>query len=355
VRVHVLKFTWFCLTLVFACVYARTLSARMHFCAISQDFIDKLIHALEMIVMERQQKEQEAGTRRKRRGTTSEDGSPYPSEADSDEFAYDEQAPISCKEFILAFAHCLGYGEMDGVAEVLEKRASEYRRIGKLFGMEKVQPTFQWSKFWLSFFATGLAFVTFPLASLLHRFRSADDPEVDPVLEASDSSSANSVAKRQARLRRKDKGKSLYDILRASQWLPHPFTTFDGLQRYLMAQWVPCFLALGVYCVFQDHMLHVSLMEIIYPLCIYLVIGMYLATISGYEHPKLQLRRMNTTLSWEFKHNELHAVFTFRAHTPEGHAVDQINCIADVLFASQFKAFTSWAAALVLADVIQQV
>ncbi len=41
------------------------------------------------------------------------------------------------------------------VAQVLEKRASEYRRIGKLFGMEKVQPTFQWSKFWLSFLATG--------------------------------------------------------------------------------------------------------------------------------------------------------------------------------------------------------
>ena len=38
---------------------------------------------------------------------------------------------------------------------MLEKRASEYRRIGKLFGMEKVQPTFQWSKFWLSFLATG--------------------------------------------------------------------------------------------------------------------------------------------------------------------------------------------------------
>jgi hypothetical protein len=32
--------------------------------------------------------------------------------------ALDEQARISCKEFILAFAHCLGYGEQDGVAEV---------------------------------------------------------------------------------------------------------------------------------------------------------------------------------------------------------------------------------------------
>ena len=32
--------------------------------------------------------------------------------------------------------------------------------------MEKVQPTFQYKKFWLSFAATGLAFVTLPLMTL---------------------------------------------------------------------------------------------------------------------------------------------------------------------------------------------
>ena len=47
-----------------------------------------------------------------------------------------------------------------------------------------------------------------------------------------------------------------------AQWLPAPFTTFDALQRYLMAQWVPCIIALALYCFFQDHMLHVSLMEV---------------------------------------------------------------------------------------------
>ena len=46
-------------------------------------------------------------------------------------------------------------------------------------------------------------------------------------------------------------------------------------------------------------------MEVLYPLGIYIVIGMYHATISGYEHPKLQLRRMNLDLSGELKHNEL--------------------------------------------------
>ena len=53
------------------------------------------------------------------------------------------------------------------------------------------------------------------------------------------------------RARSKYSNKSFYDILRASQWLPHPFTTFDALQRYLMAQWVPCVTALALYCIFQ--------------------------------------------------------------------------------------------------------
>ena len=251
----------------------------------------------------------------------------------------DDNAPITCKEFIIAFARCLGYGMQDGVAEVLEKRASEYRRIGKLFGMEKVQPTFQWTKFWLSFLATGLAFVTLPIAGILHRLHGGQSAEDMPI-HSEQGPGTNS------RWRRGFHNKSLYDILRMSQWLPHPFSTFDALQRYLMAQWLPCISALALYVIFQDSMLHVSLMEVLYPLGVYMVIGMYHATISGYEHPKLQLRRINTTLSWEFKHNELQAVFAFRAHTPEGHAVDQINFIADVLFASQFKTLTYYAAAL---------
>jgi len=42
---------------------------------------------------------------------------PY-SSTNSTDSPMDDTAPISCKEFILAFAYCLGYGEYDGVAEV---------------------------------------------------------------------------------------------------------------------------------------------------------------------------------------------------------------------------------------------
>ena len=45
--------------------------------------------------------------------------------------------------------------------------------------------------------------------------------------------------------------RTLYNILRTSQWLPHPFTTFDALQQYLMAQWLPCICALALYVMFQ--------------------------------------------------------------------------------------------------------
>ena len=106
------------------------------------------------------------------------------------------------------------------------------------------------------------------------------------------------------------------------------FATFDAFQGYLLLLWLPCLTALVVYVVFQvcvcvciythmhmyayvythvvgvfvswltalvvyvvfqDHMMHVSLMEIIYPFFIFVVIGMYHSTISGYEHPKLQV------------------------------------------------------------------
>ena len=162
----------------------------------STDFLDKLIFQVEDVV----------------RRTSSSGHGQWDEGAESGEVVAGgvvgeetiHATPISCKDFVLAFARCLGYEDHEGVhtcmhahmhtyahthihthirthihtcryedhegvAEVLEKRASEYRRIGKLFGMEKVQPTFQWSKFWLSFAATGLAFVTYPLASLMHR------------------------------------------------------------------------------------------------------------------------------------------------------------------------------------------
>ena len=55
--------------------------------------------------------------------------------------------------------------------EMLELRADEYRKIGKLFGMEKVQQHFSWSKFGLTFFSVGLAFISFPLCQVLDYVR----------------------------------------------------------------------------------------------------------------------------------------------------------------------------------------
>eukprot|EP00960_Hanusia_phi_P070984 767440-Hanusia_phi.AAC.4 len=50
-------------------------------------------------------------------------------------------------------------------------RANEYRRIGKLFGMERIQNHFQWTKFWLSFFSASFAFIAFPLCKVLDKYR----------------------------------------------------------------------------------------------------------------------------------------------------------------------------------------
>ena len=113
-----------------------------------------------------------------------------------------------------------------------------------------------------------------------------------------------------------------------------------------MGLWGPSMFSMVAYCVFNSYMEHVSLMEVMSPLILYFIIGTYIATISGYEHPKLVLRRLNMHLSSEVRQNELHAIFAFRAHTPEGHAVNQIATIADVLFKNKFQWWTQVAAAL---------
>eukprot|EP00961_Rhodomonas_salina_P101289 1363168-Rhodomonas_salina.2 len=52
------------------------------------------------------------------------------------------------------------------------------------------------------------------------------------------------------------------------------------------------------------------------------------------------------SLSAQTKLNELQAIFAFRAHTPEGHMVDQIGSIADFLFARRFQGMSSSGSAL---------
>ena len=82
-----------------------------------------------------------------------------------------------------------------------------------------------------------------------------------------------------------------------SQWLPSPYASFDAFQHYLMGLWGPSMFSIVSYCFFYSYMERVSLMEVISPLMIYFIIGTYIATISGYEHPKLVLRRLNMHLS----------------------------------------------------------
>eukprot|EP00960_Hanusia_phi_P050065 759977-Hanusia_phi.AAC.2 len=235
-----------------------------------------------------------------------------------DELPHAEDVPITKKEFILAFARCLNYNDEVEVEEVLEKRAYEYRRIGKLLGMEKVQSQFSWPKFWLSFFSDAMAFISFPLCKISDGIR----------------------------LGKQHRNMSLYDILSESQWLPEPYTSFDSFQYYLMVLWLPCIFSLVIFFVFYSQMDKISVLEVLSPIGVYIMRGMYIATISGYEHPRLVLRRLNSALSSELKRNELQAVFAFRAHTPEGHAVDHIGAITDVIFMDKFRLFSVAASAL---------
>jgi hypothetical protein len=237
--------------------------------------------------------------------------------------ASEQEAEISEKDFTLAFARCLcGTVREAEMEEMLEQRAEDYRKIGQLFGMEKMQQHFSWNKFALTFFSDTFAFISFPLCKFLEHLRPSAD-----TLDGEGKS-------------------SLYDVLTECQWLPLPFASFDAFQHYLMSLWGPSMFSIVSYCVFYRYMQHISLMEVLSPLMIYCIIGTYMATISGYEHPKLVLRRLNMHLSSEVRQNELHAVFAFRAHTPEGHAVNQIGTIADVLFKNKFHWWTQTAAAL---------
>jgi hypothetical protein len=73
----------------------------------------------------------------------------------------------SAKDFLMAFARCLEPdSELGTIEEILEKRAVEYRKLGSLFGMEKVQQQFHWNKFMLTFFSDTLAVIAFPLCKL---------------------------------------------------------------------------------------------------------------------------------------------------------------------------------------------
>ena len=122
------------------------------------------------------------------------------------ELPQNDTAPISSTAFVLAFARCLAYAEGDGVAEVLERRASEYRRIGKLLGMEKVSLQFNWNKFCWTISADIFAPVIFPLSKAMEGLRIAYE------------------------IRSNGERVMLSEKLRYAQWLPDTHGTFDSFQ-----------------------------------------------------------------------------------------------------------------------------
>jgi hypothetical protein len=120
-----------------------------------------------------------------------------------------------------------------------------------------------------------------------------------------------------------------------------------------MKLWVPSLFSLVTMLVFLNDMGGVSLMEISSPITQFTIIATYIATISGYEHSKLVVRRLQPIRPGKkgargppssharSRNSELNAVFAFRAHTPEGHAVDQIAAIAEMLFSRHFQSMTT--------------
>jgi hypothetical protein len=234
----------------------------------------------------------------------------------------EDNTPVNGKDFLLAFAHCLKIGDDEDVEEVLEKRAHEYRRIGKLFGLERVQNFFNWRKFWLTFMSDSLAVVALPLCVVLDLLHVTAGTTED------------------------GEKKSLYDLLTESQWLPVGYISYDSFQYYLMKLWMPSLFSVMVYCIWNSSMQVISPSEVLSPIAIYLIIGTYISTISGFEPARLVRRRLNPAISESIKQNELQAIFAFRAHTPEGHLVDQIGAIADVLFATRYRWFSNKASAI---------
>uniref|UniRef100_A0A7S0THZ0 Uncharacterized protein n=2 Tax=Hemiselmis andersenii TaxID=464988 RepID=A0A7S0THZ0_HEMAN len=233
-----------------------------------------------------------------------------------------KKGTISLKDFVLAFAEALVGSDIE-LEDAIEHRSIYYRRLGRLFGIEKTHQRFRWNKFWLTFFSDTLAFVAFPMCKVLELIAEYRPSSRLPVLN---------------------------DILTEAQWLPVPYTSFNAFHTYLFKLWAPALWSVVAFFFFFPKGSDRGLLgtdEVLQPLCLYALIGTYISTISGYEHYRIVLRRLNQALSRESQQDELHAIFAFRAHTPEGHAVEQMGCIADILYSTSYKRITTNAAALV--------
>ena len=138
------------------------------------------------------------------------------------------------------------------------------------------------------------------------------------------------------RARPLEHSKSFFLMLSDATWLPPPYRQLEHFQGYLITLWGPALVSNTIYWLNLDQMKSVSPVEPLCPLLLYFLIGLIVATISGFEHRGLVMRR-KYILTGESRQEDLRAIFAFVAHTPEGHAVERIGQIADVLCGAWFQ------------------
>ena len=168
-------------------------------------------------------------------------------------------------------------------------------------GIERVRTHFSWRKCLLTFCGDIFAIGTAVIVRLVDLYR-----------------------ERAARVAGAGPYKSIISRLAEAHWLPVFSATYDDYQFYLMQLWLPSACSLLVYTLYHDGMVNISTAEVVSPFVVYALLIAYVSMISGFEPSRLVLRRLNPELSDDAQRNELQAVFAFRAHTPEGHCVDQI-------------------------------
>jgi len=208
---------------------------------------------------------------------------------------------FNAQEFMVSFAQTL----LDCPSD---KRETYNRSLGRMFGIEKTQQRFRLRKFWLAFLGDNMAMMTHPIC----------------------------VAQNILGIRGR---RSLFQILSDATWLPLPYRKFRDFQHYLIKLWLPTLISTIVYLTYIESMQRVALIEVIGPFILYWLIGFIVATNSGFEHRGHVLRR-KYILTGESKSEDFRATFAFRAHTPEGHAVERIGIIADHLCGKAFKRFS---------------
>ena len=97
------------------------------------------------------------------------------------------------------------------------------------------------------------------------------------------------------RARPLEHSKSFFLMLSDATWLPPPYRQLEHFQGYLITLWGPALVSNTIYWLNLDQMKSVSPVEPLCPLLLYFLIGLIVATISGFEHRGLVMRRSTTS------------------------------------------------------------